>query len=211
MWNHSYPGGHLRPPNGEIYEPHIGWSTRRSRLGIPYSKGNLEHLEGRQLVGGSLWAAAHRENNVYFFQGLHQAHMMSQLISYPALGSEKQLRRTDTQGIEIWHRRMGHLNRKYISILKSLADSMDFGSVRKHKLDCEESLPREQHEHLAKLIGLVFGVEEKKTCYKCSIIFPLRNELHKHFRVANHYCNDSTPSLSDPNWVCRWLNWVFIH
>jgi len=92
---------------------------------------------------GSLWAAAHRENNVYFLQELHQTHMMSQLISYPALGSEKQLRRTDTQGIEIWHRRMDHLNRKYISTLKSLADGTDFGSARKHKLDCEESLPRE--------------------------------------------------------------------
>jgi len=62
--------------------------------------------------------------------------MMSQLIPYPALGSQKQLRRTDTQDIDTWHRRMGHLNRKYISTLKSLADGMDFGTVRKHKLDC---------------------------------------------------------------------------
>ena len=55
--------------------------------------------------------------------------MMSQLISYPALGSGKQLRRTDTQGIEIWHRRIDQLNRKYISTLKSLADGMDFGTA----------------------------------------------------------------------------------
>jgi len=66
---------------------------------------------------GSLWAAAQRENNVYFLQELHQAHMMS-----------SHLRRTDIQDVDIWHRRMGHLNRKYISALKSLADGMDFGT-----------------------------------------------------------------------------------
>jgi len=58
-----------------------------------------------------------------------------------------------------------------------------------------KALPREQHEYLVKLMGLVFGDEEKQTCHQCLNIFPSRNELYKHLRVANHYCDDSIPSL----------------
>jgi len=74
MWNHSYLGGYLRSPNGETYEPHISWPTRRSWLGIHYKKGIWNIWKA-----GSLWAAAHRENNVYFLQELHQAHMITRI------------------------------------------------------------------------------------------------------------------------------------
>jgi len=58
-----------------------------------------------------------------------------------------------------------------------------------------KALPREQHEYLTKLLGLVFGDEEKKTCHQCLVIFSSRNTLYKHLRLANHYCDDSMPSL----------------
>ena len=100
-----------------------------------------------------MWAAAYRENNIYFLQELHQGHMM-----YPTLGSEKQPQRTDTQDIEIWHRRMSHLNRKYISTLKSLADGVDFGTMRKYKLNCEECVTSNQRKQISR-----FPVRRPKT------------------------------------------------
>ena len=102
---------------------------------------------------GSLWAVASRTNNVYLLHeldltGTHTAHS---LVSFPALSSDKEPRRVDTQLFEIWHRRLGHLNRKYVSALKNLSDRMDFGPPHKHTIDCSDCLKANQRRQISRM------------------------------------------------------------
>jgi len=45
---------------------------------------------------------------------------------------------------------MGHLNKKYISTLKSLADGMDFGTMQKHNFDCTECVTSNQRKQISR-------------------------------------------------------------
>ena len=100
---------------------------------------------------GSLWAIATRDHSVYFLQEIsHPSAAMvsfpisSGVLAYPASTTPAPNLRIDTQDIDVWHRRMGHLNRKYIQLLKSLAEGMDIGHARKYRLDCPDCVQSSQ-------------------------------------------------------------------
>lgn len=108
---------------------------------------------------GSLWAVAIREKCVYFLQEMtHSSHVMisfptnpttltTPLFAYLASAAnqpEKALPAStaptpelliDTQDIDIWHRRIGHLNWKYVQRLQTLSEGMEIGQSRKYHLD----------------------------------------------------------------------------
>lgn len=98
---------------------------------------------------GSLWAVACKENRIYFLQ--EAKHSPDALISFPALGSSKSSRRTDTQAIEVWHRRLGHINRKYLQLLRNHADGMNFVQDRKYRLDCADWVKSSQRKQISRI------------------------------------------------------------
>jgi len=48
--------------------------------------------------------------------------------------------RTDIKKMEVWHRRLGYLNKKYMSLVPKLAGGVEFGEPRKYKLDCGDCI-----------------------------------------------------------------------
>ena len=96
---------------------------------------------------GSLLAIASKENCVYFLQELSST--PSALLSFPAINSKSTLH-VDTQDIEVWHRRMGHLNRRYVQLLKTQADGLDIGANRKYHIDCADCIKSNQRKQISR-------------------------------------------------------------
>ena len=94
--------------------------------------------------GGSLWAVASRVSNVYVLDEL-LPDAANCMVSFPVLASPKEGRRVEVQEMEIWHRRLGHLNRKYISTLKGLSEGVEFGASRKYTFDCPDCKIQPSH------------------------------------------------------------------
>ena len=54
-------------------------------------------------------------------------------------------------------------------------------------------LPREPHELHASCMGLVFQDSSHHQCGRCYGIFPIRNQLHAHIKLNNHYVDEAFP------------------
>ena len=100
--------------------------------------------------GGSLWSIASRRNFVYYIQ----EQSADLVVHYPASNNLSSFQampttdspndRGDVQPDHIWHKRLGHLNKRYIGLLPKQAEGVDIGSSRKHKYDCEDCLRASQ-------------------------------------------------------------------
>lgn len=69
----------------------------------------------------------------------------------PALTSSTAKRRTDTQPTSLWHCRLGHINKKYLSIVPQLVDGVAFGEPRKHRLDCSDCVKAHQRRQISRM------------------------------------------------------------
>lgn len=99
---------------------------------------------------GSLWGTAARHNFVYYVQESSPSHV----VHYPfqAMPSTDLVprRRTDVQPENIWHQRLGHLNKQYISLIPKQTDGVEIGSARRHKYDCDDCLRASQHRQISR-------------------------------------------------------------
>lgn len=153
---------------GVIYVPEMAKDTQLISIGQLESKGlEFTFKNGQCFVwkNGSLWAVATRSNNVYLLTELHNV-ANSAVISYPALQlhhvgnqsfpaltSPKEPRRIDTQLCEVWHRRMGHLNRRYVTTLPNVTEGVEIGTTasRKYSFDCVECVKSNQHRQISRM------------------------------------------------------------
>lgn len=138
-----------------IYVPEMSKDTQLISIGQLESKGlEFTFRNGKCYVwkNGSLWAVATRSNNVYLLTEL-QHETTSPIVSFPALTSPKEARRIDTQLCEVWHRRMGHLNRRYVTTLPNVADGVEIGtsSSRKYSFDCVECVKSNQQRQISRM------------------------------------------------------------
>ena len=68
----------------------------------------------------------------------------------PSTDSYSARHRIDTQPEEIWHKRLGHLNERYVSLLPKQTDGIEIGSIRKYKYDCDDSLRDSQCRQISR-------------------------------------------------------------
>jgi len=115
-----------------MYVPGLNDNTYLISIGQLEDRGLEFHFKQRKCLiykGGSLWAVGEKSNMVYWLYQLDNPRLQQQTISFPSimdsakpvLSSYNMKRKTDTQPLEIWHRRLGHVNKKYLNKLKSLS------------------------------------------------------------------------------------------
>lgn len=90
-----------------------------------------------------------------------------------------------------------HARERYITeMVENNRCRLEYVSTRDMVADAlTKALPREQHEYHTRAMGLIFGDEIKRTCKKCYIAYPTVNELHRHLRLVQHYCDGMTPLM----------------
>ena len=113
-----------------MYVPDLLPNTHLISIGQLESKGLEFHMRNRKCYMfklGALWAVAPRENFVYYLQECSPEQLAMHMNSFPPiipplpfsakiiLSSYNAKRRTDTQLLTTWHRRLGHINKKYLS------------------------------------------------------------------------------------------------
>ena len=159
--------GVIRIPD-VVYVPDLKEHTNLISVGQLEDSGmEITMRNGRCYVWqkGSLWASGTREHFVYYLDEMTEA--VNNLITYPmnptnthtshktfpALLDQQQAEsdKADIQPIEVWHRRMGHLNKKYMLRLRQLSEGIEFGEApRKHKFDCVDCIKAQQHKQISK-------------------------------------------------------------
>jgi len=156
----------LRLSYGTISIPHVMYVPELNNNTYLISIGQLEdrglefHFKQRKCLiykGGSLWAVGEKSNMVYWLYQLGDPCLQQQTTSFPTIDSAKPVlssynikRRTDTQPLEIWHRCLGHVNKKYLNKFKSLSEGMEFGEPRKYKFDCEDCVKATQRQRISR-------------------------------------------------------------
>lgn len=144
--------GTIRIPD-VIYVPKLVKDTNLLSVGQLESRGiEFRFKNGKCYMWkqGSLWAVAPRVNNVYYLELIEHAAMMKQMVSFPTTIERPSSKRNDIQQPNIWHRRMGHLNKKYMSILRKLADGIEYGEQPKNKFDCEDCVKANQKKKISR-------------------------------------------------------------
>ena len=148
-----------------MYAPDLLPNTHLISIGQLESKGlEFSMKRGKCYIFklGALWAVAPRENFVYYLEECTPSQLALQINSFPqmsidslsiktVLSSYNAKRRTDTQTTTTWHRRLGHINKKYLSIVPKLADGVAFGEPRKYKLDCEDCIKANQRRQVSRM------------------------------------------------------------
>lgn len=142
---------------------------------------------------GSLWAVAKKENNVYFLKEVDTSN--KEMVSFPAMGNNKEPRRTNTQAMETWHKRMGHLNKKYIVTLKTLANGMDFGQEKKYTLNCDECIKSNQGKQISR-----FPIRQATKCLEI-IYADLCGPMQEPHFWANRYYAVFVDAKSRYKWI----------
>ena len=134
-----------------MYVPDLLPNTHLISIGQLESKGlDFRIKDGKCFMFklGTLWAVAPRENFVYYLQECTPAQLALHINSFPTakpvLSSYNAKHRTDTQLADIWHSRLGHIYKKYLSLVPQLADGVAFGESRKYRLDCEDCIKANQ-------------------------------------------------------------------
>lgn len=56
----------------------------------------------------------------------------------------------NTQEIELWHHRLGHLNRKYVQRLRLICSCMDFRAKNKHRIDYDKYVKSSQKRQISR-------------------------------------------------------------
>ena len=59
-------------------------------------------------------------------------------------------RRVDSQPEHIWHKRLSHLNKRYVFLLPKMTSGIDIGPARKHKYDCDDCLKASQRRQISR-------------------------------------------------------------
>jgi len=105
-----------------MYIPGLNDNTYLISIGQLEDQGLEFHFKQRKCLiykGGSLWAVSEKSNMVYWLYQLDDPRLQQQTTSFPpmdsampVLSSYNMKRRTDTQPLKIWHRRLGHVNKK---------------------------------------------------------------------------------------------------
>jgi len=164
----------------------VSWASKKQGL-IALSSTEAEFIAGTEAAKELAWIIEFLEH-LAFDEKIKTPHLIGDNQGALAMAKSSDFR-PRTKHIHARERYITHMVESgqcqisYVPTKDMIADALT------------KALPREQHEYLAKLLGLVFGDEEKKTCHQCLVIFSSRNTLHKHLRLANHYCDDSMPSL----------------
>jgi len=144
-----------------MYVPGLNNNTYLISIGQLEDRGLEFHFKQRKCLiykGGSLWAIGEKSNMVYWLYQLDDSRLQQQTISFPpimdsakpVLSSYNMKKKTDIQSPEIWHRRLGHVNKKYLIKLKSLSEGMEFGEPRKYKFDCEDCVKATQRRQISR-------------------------------------------------------------
>ena len=149
-----------------MYVPDLLPNTHLISIGQLESKGLEFHMRNRKCYMfklGALWAVAPRENFVYYLQECSPEQLAMHMNSFPPiispssakiiLSSYNAKRRTDTQLLTTWHRRLGHINKKYLSLVPKLVDGVAIGEPKKYKLDCDDCVKASQRRQISRMPG----------------------------------------------------------